>query len=154
MSVRDRRRMTYGDDLVSAFQITEEYNVVPAFSPSSGRVERGRVACVSDWVSAVAAPRPGPMLTGTSKSRDFYEDIRPTLMLYKVIGLTSLSNVFSGRFEFRWGVNCVWPLVRVATARRVERTGKTNSRKTRPSKRRKVTVKKGPSFRKLDWRGP
>lgn len=44
-------------------------------------------------------------------NKDFYEDVRPTLMLYKIIGLTSLKNVFSGRLEFQWGPHFIWPVV-------------------------------------------
>lgn len=44
-------------------------------------------------------------------NKDFYEDVRPTLMLYKIIGLTSLKNVFIGRLEFQWGPNLIWPVV-------------------------------------------
>lgn len=44
-------------------------------------------------------------------NKDFYEDVRPTLMLYKIIGLTSLRNVFCGRLEFQWGPNFIWPVV-------------------------------------------
>lgn len=43
--------------------------------------------------------------------KNFYEDVRLTLMLYKIIGLTSLKNIFSGRLEFRWGLNFMWPVV-------------------------------------------
>lgn len=44
-------------------------------------------------------------------TKDFYEDIRSTLMLYKIMGLTSLKNVFYGRIDFQWGINLIWPLV-------------------------------------------
>lgn len=44
-------------------------------------------------------------------NKDFYEDVRPTLMLYKIIGLTSLRNVFSGRLDFKWRHNLIWPVV-------------------------------------------
>lgn len=43
--------------------------------------------------------------------KDFYKDLRPTLILYKIIGLTSLKNVFSGPLEFQLGFNFIWPLV-------------------------------------------
>jgi len=32
-------------------------------------------------------------------------------MLYKIMGLTSLKNVFYGRIDFQWGTNLIWPLV-------------------------------------------
>lgn len=32
-------------------------------------------------------------------------------MLYKIMGLTSLKNVFYGRIDFEWGTNLIWPLV-------------------------------------------
>lgn len=44
-------------------------------------------------------------------NKDFYEDIRSTMMLYKIMGLTSLKNVFYGRIDFQWGTNLIWPLV-------------------------------------------
>lgn len=44
-------------------------------------------------------------------NKDFYEDVRPTLMLYKIIGITSLKNVFYGRLDFQWGSNLIWPVV-------------------------------------------
>lgn len=48
-------------------------------------------------------------------NKDFYEDIRSTLMLYKIMGLTSLKNVFYGRIDFQWGPNLIWPLVCITT---------------------------------------
>ncbi|XP_060881151.1 uncharacterized protein LOC132952753 isoform X1 [Metopolophium dirhodum] len=48
-------------------------------------------------------------------NKDFYEDIRSTLMLYKILGLTSLKNVFYGRIDFQWGSNLLWPLVTYIT---------------------------------------
>lgn len=44
--------------------------------------------------------------------RDIYDDVRPLLILCKITGMTNLKNVFSGRLEFRWDVNCLWPFVR------------------------------------------
>ncbi|XP_050054232.1 uncharacterized protein LOC114119935 isoform X2 [Aphis gossypii] len=48
-------------------------------------------------------------------TKDFYEDIRSTLMLYKIMGLTSLKNVFYGRIDFQWGINLIWPLIMYVT---------------------------------------
>ncbi|XP_050535859.1 uncharacterized protein LOC126902525 [Daktulosphaira vitifoliae] len=42
---------------------------------------------------------------------NIYKDARTIFILCKIVGITSLKNIFSGKLVFKWGIHCTGPII-------------------------------------------
>lgn len=45
------------------------------------------------------------------KDENIYDDIKPFLIISKILGKTNLNIASFGKFKFEWGIHCAWPFV-------------------------------------------